>query len=218
MLSATIDLPILVRLNVDLSSAVRKGGALARKIIVARTRAGLDAEGRALPSPKPRAGQYGPTGRPFYRSGQTIEGLDVTRPRKLSVRVTPMGYHAEGKGLKAAQALRRSGAKLSAATVKRLAKAAGAARAKKKGKGGKRGTKGGAVPLPLVLGAVQAGAVGGKKAGYREPVDIMNLSSAESARVQERMTGDVTTQVNDREVSGSAVDFRNVRRVLRGER
>ena len=192
MFSLTIDVPILDRLDVDFARAVRKGGAETRKIIVERTKAGKDADGKSLPEPKGKAGMYGPVGRPLYRTGELVESIVVGRVRKLTVRVGPAGYHSRGKANRAISALERaSGKKVSKAKADRIRRKAGAALKKRKGAGGKRGMKGGATPLPMLMYAQQAGAVGGRKAGYRTPFRVMDLSPREVAQVQERMRADV---------------------------
>lgn len=216
--SLTIELPFFTRLSVDFSAAVRAGGREARDIIVERTKAGRDADGQALPAPKLRAGYEGPT-RPLYRTGETVESIKVGRVRKLRVQVGPSGYHSKGKAGRAIQAIERaSGKKLSKTKANRIRKAAGKAAVARLGRGGTRGQRGGAAPLPLIMYAQQAGAVGGKKAGYRSPFRVMDLSPREETQVQEAMRAHVVRQIAAAESAGSALEWRNLRPIVLGKR
>lgn len=214
-----IDYPILERLRIDFGRAVRKGGQRALKIILVRTKAGRAADGSRLPLPKSRAGVYGPVNAPLNRTGEMLDALKVFKVVRLKVKVAPDGFHSAGKAGRTVGALERAkGKKLTRAARQKLARAAGAALKNRKGAGGRGGKKGGATPNPVVMYSQQAGAVGGKKAGHRPAFEVMALSTTEESEVHEVMAGDVLTQVQDLESSGSVFDFRNVRKVLDGRR
>lgn len=218
MFDAEIEIPILERLRVNFARSVKKGGERARKIVVVRTRdRQRDANGKQLPAPKVRG--EGPARRSLYRTGETIDGMRVGPVRNLVVRVTPDGYHTAGKTSRVVRAVERArGRKLTASAKQKLRKAASRATAKRKGRGGRGGVRGGASPLALILFAQQVGAVGGKKAGYRAPITVMDLGEAEATEVRGVMESDVDAQVSSLEASGSALTWRTARQVLRGRR
>lgn len=62
-------------------------------------------------------------------------------------------------------------------------------------------------PQALVLNAMQAGAVGGRAAGARAPVEMIGLSDEEAAEVEAVMAGDVVDQVDAAEANGSVFEF-----------
>lgn len=206
MMTIDLDMPELLRLRLDLKRAVRKGATVAARLVRERTLAGRDANGTTLPAPAQEG--EGPATRPLARTGETIASIEARMSRRrVAARIAPQGYHTEGRSERAIAALERVG-KVSAATKRKIRKAASETQKRKRGSGSRVRAN------ALILHSQQVGAVGGKRAGHRKPIEILALNESEETQVREVIAQDVAAQAHKAEASGGALEARNVRRVI----